>query len=589
MLTVWRKTQGNRAATIVDQVTRPPAPDDSDPNVPPPAPVLLAGDDGVPLRVREELSGAGVPIVSLCSSADALAARDAERVVLGDWLDPAVWDDAGLASASAVGLLGPDDLANLNAALLVAERNATCRIVVRLFSADLATGVARMLGGRGVVLSDTQVAAPAFLRAALSGNTGQQITVAGRALEVAEVDRDDPRLVVALSNADTPTDVLPPRAALAAQVLGLIDPRGVVEGARGALPSVVAAQHRARRAASEPRHSRASRVRALAALVPRRAEWLALAILVVFSTSTAVFALSKHLDLVDSMYFTATTMATVGYGDVNLATAADWLKLYDIGLMAVSAVLLASVLAFVTDLLVRSRIDRALGRFPRPTRDHVIVCGLGKAGAEIITGLRELGVPCVGVEQHPEAVGIAVARSLEVPVVFADARTPGVLTDLRVDRARAVMAITNDDLANLQCGLTAREHNPDLRVVLRIFDPHLAERLDRSVELDLTRSVSGLAAPAFTAALLGREHAAEALPLSNVPLRVLEATVPPDASVAGLTVGELHHGSALRVLALDGRWMPREDLVVSPGSAIAVVGTREACDELLSLAVPATL
>ena len=80
-----------------------------------------------------------------------------------------------------------------------------------------------------------------------------------------------------------------------------------------------------------------------------------------FTIGTAVFALSKHLDVVDSMYFTATTMATVGYGDVNLLDAPDWLKLFDIGLMAVSAVLLASVLAFVTDQLVSSA-DRPRAR-----------------------------------------------------------------------------------------------------------------------------------------------------------------------------------------------------------------------------------
>jgi hypothetical protein len=98
------------------------------------------------------------------------------------------------------------------------------------------------------------------------------------------------------------------------------------------------------------------------------------------------------------------------------------------------------------------------------------------------------------------------------------------------------MAVTNDDLANLQCGLTAREHNPDLRVVLRIFDPRLAERLDRSVELDLTRSVSGLAAPAFTAALLGRPLAEPLpLPLSNVALRVLETTIGSASALVGRT------------------------------------------------------
>jgi len=552
----------------------------------PPPPVLLFGDDNVPLRVREELAGSGVPVVSVCSSEAAPAARAAvaagATVVLGDPADPATWAAAGLDDAQAVGLLGPEDLPNLNAALLVAEGHPTARIVVRLFAADLAGGIARMLGGRGVVLSETQVAAPAFLQAALSGNAGQRVTVAGRVLEVAEVDRDDPSLVVALCNADTPTDVLPTRATLAPTVLGVIDRESVVAGARGALPSVVAQRHRAQQARRRDRrqHSRLAAARGALALIPRRAEWLLATILAVYATSVTVFALSRHLDVVDSMYFTATTMATVGYGDVNLAAAADWLKIYDIGLMAVSGLLVAGVLAFVTDTLVQSRIDRALGRFPRPTEDHIIVCGLGKAGAAIIAGLRELDVPCVGVEQHPEAVGIAVARSLGVPVVFADARTPGVLTDLHVDTARALLAVTNDDLANLQCGLTAREHNPDLRIVLRIFDPHLAERLDRSVDLDLTRSVSGLAAPAFTAALLGRERAAP-LPLSNVSLRVLETTVPADGAFTGVTVGELHHGSELRVLALDGRWMPREDLLLEPGSAVAVVGTRAACDALL--------
>ena len=85
------------------------------------------------------------------------------------------------------------------------------RIVVRLFSADLAEGVEAMLGGRGTVLSEIEVAAPALIQAALSGNEGQRVTVGGRILEVAEVDRDDPALVVALCDVDTPTEVLPTR------------------------------------------------------------------------------------------------------------------------------------------------------------------------------------------------------------------------------------------------------------------------------------------------------------------------------------------------------------------------------------------
>jgi len=56
----------------------------------------------------------------------------------------------------------------------------------------------------------------------------------------------------------------------------------------------------------------------------------------VASLSTAVFTLSEHRQLIDALYFTATAMATVGYGDINLLGAPHWLKLYDVGLMAVS-------------------------------------------------------------------------------------------------------------------------------------------------------------------------------------------------------------------------------------------------------------
>jgi hypothetical protein len=58
-----------------------------------------------------------------------------------------------------------------------------------------------------------------------------------------------------------------------------------------------------------------------------------------------------------------TRLATVGYGDINLASAPDWLKLYDMGLMATSALLVASVLALITDALVSTRSTAPSGAF----------------------------------------------------------------------------------------------------------------------------------------------------------------------------------------------------------------------------------
>ena len=210
-------------------------------------PVLIAGDDGVPVRVREELAGLGIPTVSICSHKRVRAARAAAeagaRVVIGEVTQPATWHEAGIEHARSVGVLGPDDLENLNTALLVADETQTIPIVVRLFSLDLATGVEQMLGGRGTVLSEIEVAGPALIQAALEGNEGQRVTAAGRILEVDEVDRDDPAIVVTLCDVEHPTHVFPPREQIGAHVLALVDRQQVVTGARGSLPASVARFH----------------------------------------------------------------------------------------------------------------------------------------------------------------------------------------------------------------------------------------------------------------------------------------------------------------------------------------------------------
>ena len=97
----------------------------------------------------------------------------------------------------------------------------------------------------------------------------------------------------------------------------------------------------------------------------------------------------------------------------------------------------------------------------------------------------------------------------------------------------------------------------------------------------MTRSVSALAAPAFTAALLGRPGTA-ALALSNVPLRVTDAAVGAGSRFAGRMLRDIHREDELRVLALDGRWHPRDDLRLHAGAVVSVVGTRGACEELLA-------
>ena len=77
---------------------------------------------------------------------------------------------------------------------------------------------------------------------------------------------------------------------------------------------------------------------------------------------------------------------------------------------------------------------------------------------------------------------VAAARALDIPVVTGDARQRELLLQLGLQRARAIVAATSSDLVNLSAALNARDLRPDLRVVVRLYDPAFAIRVQRGFE-----------------------------------------------------------------------------------------------------------
>ena len=69
-----------------------------------------------------------------------------------------------------------------------------------------------------------------------------------------------------------------------------------------------------------------------------------------------------------------------------------------------------------------------------------------------------------------------------------------------VDRARCVIACTNDDLANLAACVEARRVNPSVRTVTRAFDATVSRRLSRAFGADVVLSSTDIATSAFVGA-----------------------------------------------------------------------------------------
>jgi Trk K+ transport system NAD-binding subunit len=178
-------------------------------------------------------------------------------------------------------------------------------------------------------------------------------------------------------------------------------------------------------------------------------------------------------------------------------------------------------------------------------RDHVIVCGLGRVGLRVVTQLIEAGYEPVAVEQDWNSEFVERVVNLKVPVVLGDAREPKTLREAGLMRARAVVSGINDDLLNIELGLTARVERPGIRVILRVFSEELDRNLERTFGANSAFSASALAAPTFAAAAVSREID-YVLP-GDEPLGVTQIVVQPDSQMSGFA-HQIEQNHGIRVL-----------------------------------------
>jgi Trk K+ transport system NAD-binding subunit len=132
-------------------------------------------------------------------------------------------------------------------------------------------------------------------------------------------------------------------------------------------------------------------------------------------------------------------------------------------------------------------------------RGHVILAGLGNLGYRTAKLLRDCGLPVVVIELTHNA-RFATAVRARCPVITGDARLPEELLRAGVSQCAAMIACTNDDVANIQSCLHARRLNPHARIIARVFDEVLAERMSGAFDIDLALSSSAIAAKAFVGA-----------------------------------------------------------------------------------------
>lgn len=122
----------------------------------------------------------------------------------------------------------------------------------------------------------------------------------------------------------------------------------------------------------------------------------------------------------------------------------------------------------------------------------IVVCGLGRMGSHVLDCLLAAKLPVVIIDTvcKPDDPRLRGAR-----LIVGDCRRKEILEQADVAHARGVLILTNDDLLNVSTALMVRSLNPEVHIVLRMFNQNLLSRLGQAVHNVFALSTSLLTAP----------------------------------------------------------------------------------------------
>jgi Trk K+ transport system NAD-binding subunit len=529
--------------------------------------LIVCGDGPLAYRISSELTssyGERVTVVLPSKQRNygpQISALPGVNVREHPELTIAAFKDAGVETARALAVVWQDDVGNFHAGLRAQELNPGLRLVLAIYNRRLGDHI-RLLFPDCTVLSGTAMSAPSFVAAALGAPAPSHVRVQRRTLYVAR--QSDVAADHVICGLVTPAEE---------------SPRLVAPDADADLVLAVADG-----TPRDPLTRRRDPVRAFGGVV-RRLVWHKFGL--VFSVLLVVIVVG--FVLLATVYSSFGNVMYLGLMDLTgSALTGESVKTPE----KIAQVLLTidgmAFLPVITAIIVGARLTGSVRRAPRPPGGHIIVVGLGNVGTSVTGQLHDLGFDVVCIDNKPDAMGIPLARQLGLPVVIGDAFREETLREASLDTCAALVSVTSQDIVNLETGLLARSLREDLRVVLRLTDDDLAERLQKTIGNTVSRSVPYLAAPAFAAAML--EHQVlRTIAVGRHVLLIADVLVADQAGLAGSFISDTEQGGHARVLALQMAggsgldWSPHRGYLLTAGDRLIVLATRKGLEPYLAV------
>ncbi len=200
--------------------------------------------------------------------------------------------------------------------------------------------------------------------------------------------------------------------------------------------------------------------------------YLLLLFLFIIAGGTAGYMIIEDYSFIDSLFFTIISITTVGYG--TLTELSDTGKIFTIVLLISSFITIGFIVENITRYITDGEFSRTLKK--RKTKkimdkinNHIIVCGYGAVGQHAVAELLAANQTIVVID-NDENIDEYELRQEKIILIKGDARKEEVLQKARIDKAKVLITTLNSDADNLFVVITAKELNPNLKIISRAVE-----------------------------------------------------------------------------------------------------------------------
>lgn len=316
-------------------------------------------------------------------------------------------------------------------------------------------------------------------------------------------------------------------------------------------------------------------------------------ILACILVGTIGYMVIEGYSFIDALWMTTITLTTVGYGLIRpLSSVGTYFTIF---LAYIGMGLILYALGLLGALIIEGDLFNILGRKKMKQEiaklnNHIIVCGAGRVGKQVIERLRKEGTPFIVIEQDEELFNNLVEDN--ILAVRGDASIEDVLRKAGIERARGLVSAIPGDANNVFVTLTAKEINPSITVVAR------AERKESEAKL-YRAGADKVVSPA----IIGGQRMAISIvkPVSvdfvdtlvcveDVELEIEELLISQDSILIGknLRNSGIRENTGTMVVAIQRQGQlkanPLPDEILQTGDLLIAIGTRQQLQKLEELA-----